>query len=607
MFVHLNFNKCILFSGQIIPVFLKFSIVYFFTVLTHNTSNDYFRSLQMNNTKKFVNLLKDIFSYTENEEYNFSLSNEDTSNIQETEQTEYNDIFSTLSVNLEYMKSKYNSLISNDIKFREFKFNAQDKEYNAFIVYIDGMVNSDAINDFILKPLMILNKGIKPRPLSTAITNNITVKKVKKFNLEEYILNSLIPQNDITKISEFNDIISDINSGNCALFVDTLPISFSLDVKGFKHRSVSEPQNEVVVKGSQEAFVEVLRVNTSILRRLVNSENLIVENSTVGKISQTKIAVCYLKNIANNDLVGEVKYRINNLDIDSIISSGQLEQLIQDNGNTSFPQIISTERPDKVANLLFEGRVAIIVNGSPYVLVAPGIFVDFISSPEDLNLKHQFSNVLRIIRLIAMFFALLLPGLYISTTTYHSELIPTELLFAIASSRESVPFPIIFEILIMEISFELIREAGLRVPSPIGPTIGIVGALILGDAAVSASIVSPILIIIVAITGICSFAVPNYELSFTLRFLRFIFLFLGYIAGYLGIVLGLLIYICILANLKSFGVPYLAPYVPSETGNNTDTFFVHPIWFREKRASFLDTKKPIKENNISMVWKKYSH
>ena len=206
MFVHLNFNKCILFSGQIIPVFLKFSIVYFFTVLTHNTSNDYFRSLQMNNTKKFVNLLKDIFSYTENEEYNFSLSNEDTSNIQETEQTEYNDIFSTLSVNLEYMKSKYNSLISNDIKFREFKFNAQDKEYNAFIVYIDGMVNSDAINDFILKPLMILNKGIKPRPLSTAITNNITVKKVKKFNLEEYILNSLIPQNDITKISEFNDI-----------------------------------------------------------------------------------------------------------------------------------------------------------------------------------------------------------------------------------------------------------------------------------------------------------------------------------------------------------------------------------------------------------------
>ena len=561
----------------------------------------------MKNTQKLVNLLKDVFTYQENEEYNFSLPNENTSTLDENDKTEYKNIFSTLNVNLEYMKYKYNALISNDIKFREFKFNAQDKEYSAFIVYIDGMVNSDTINDFILKPLMLLSKNTKHRPLATAISNNITVKKVKKFNLEEYILNSLLPQNDITKTSEFDDIITDINSGNCALFVDTLPVAFSLDVKGFKHRSVSEPQNEIVVKGSQEAFVEVIRVNTSILRRLVNNENLIIENSTVGKISQTKVSICYLKNIANNDLVGEVKYRINNLDIDSIISSGQLEQLIQDNGNTSFPQLISTERPDKVASLLFEGRVAIIVNGSPYVLVAPGVFVDFISSPEDLNLKHQFSNILRIIRIIAIFFALLLPGLYIATTTYHSELIPTELLFAIASSRESVPFPIIFEIVIMEISFELIREAGLRVPSPIGPTLGIVGALILGEAAVSASIVSPILIIIVAITGICSFAVPDYELSFTLRFLRFVFLFLAYIAGYLGIVLGLLLYICVLTNLKSFGVPYLSPYIPSETGNTTDRFFVEPIWLREKRASFLDTKRPIKENNISMVWKKPNH
>lgn len=607
MFVHLNFNKCILIFGQIIPIFLKFSIVYFFTILAHNSSNNCYRSLQMKNTQKLVNLLKDVFTYQENEEYNFSLPNENTSTLDENDKTEYKNIFSTLNVNLEYMKYKYNALISNDIKFREFKFNAQDKEYSAFIVYIDGMVNSDTINDFILKPLMLLSKNTKHRPLATAISNNITVKKVKKFNLEEYILNSLLPQNDITKTSEFDDIITDINSGNCALFVDTLPVAFSLDVKGFKHRSVSEPQNEIVVKGSQEAFVEVIRVNTSILRRLVNNENLIIENSTVGKISQTKVSICYLKNIANNDLVGEVKYRINNLDIDSIISSGQLEQLIQDNGNTSFPQLISTERPDKVASLLFEGRVAIIVNGSPYVLVAPGVFVDFISSPEDLNLKHQFSNILRIIRIIAIFFALLLPGLYIATTTYHSELIPTELLFAIASSRESVPFPIIFEIVIMEISFELIREAGLRVPSPIGPTLGIVGALILGEAAVSASIVSPILIIIVAITGICSFAVPDYELSFTLRFLRFVFLFLAYIAGYLGIVLGLLLYICVLTNLKSFGVPYLSPYIPSETGNTTDRFFVEPIWLREKRASFLDTKRPIKENNISMVWKKPNH
>lgn len=560
----------------------------------------------MKKTNKLFGFVKNLFLYKENDEYNFSLPDENT-NIpnQDTDQvTEYKNIFPTLSVNLEYLKVKYNALINSDVKFREFQFTVRDKVYNAFILYIEGMVDAKTINDFLLRPLMSLNKETKHKSISTAITNNITVRKVKKFNLEDYIYNSLVPQNDIKRITEFSKIISDINSGNCALFVDTIGTAFSLEVKGFKHRNVSEPQNEVVVRGSQEAFVEVIRINTSILRRLVNNENLIIENTTVGDVSQTKVAICYLKNIANDDLVGEVKYRINNLDIDSLISSGQLEQLIQDNGNTSFPQMLSTERPDKVANLLFEGRVAIIVNGSPYVLVAPSIFVDFISSPEDLNLKYQYSNILRIIRIIAIFFSLLLPGLYIAISTYHPELIPTELLFAIASSRESVPFPIIFEIVIMEISFELIREAGLRVPSPIGPTIGIVGALILGEAAVSASIVSPILIIIVSITAICSFAVPDFSLSFTLRFLRFLFLFLGYVAGFLGIAFGLFIYIAILSNLKSFGVPYLSPYFPSGNKNTDSSLFLRPIWLREQRPNFLDTKRISEEGPISMLWKK---
>lgn len=554
---------------------------------------------------KLLDSLKNIFTYKETEEYDFSLI-ENNSDIDETaieEATEYKEIFNTLNVNLEYLKVKYNSLISSDIKFREFKFCARDKEYNAFLIYIDGMVDSESINNFILRP-MLSNKCKQSNPIATAISNNITVRKVKKFNLEEYIYDSLLPQNDVKKVSEFAEIISDVNSGNCGLFVDTIAAAFSIDVKGFKHRSVSEPQNEMVVRGSQEGFVEVIRVNTSILRRLVNNENLIIENTTVGKLSQTKVAICYIKNIANEDLVSEVKYRINNLDINYLLSSGQLEQLIQDSGNTSFPQLISTERPDKVTNYLYEGRIAIVINGTPYVLVAPGIFVDFISSPEDFNLKYQFSDILRIIRLIAMFFSLLLPGLYIAITNYHPELIPTELLFAIAESRESVPFPIIVEIIIMEVSFELIREAGLRVPSPIGPTIGIVGALILGEAAVSASIVSPILIIIVSLTAICSFAVPDFSMSFTLRFLRFLFVILGYIAGFLGIAFGLFIYITILNSLKSFGVPYLAPYVPAQYKDTNSAFFIDPIWLRERRASFLKTKKPFTEGPISMLWKK---
>jgi len=250
---------------------------------------------------------------------------------------------------------------------------------------------------------------------------------------------------------------------------------------------------------------------------------------------------------------------------------------------------------------LLEGRVAIIVNGSPYALIAPGTLIDFISSPEDQNLKFQFANLLKIIRIVAFLITLLLPGLYVAITNYHQELIPTELLFAIVASRESVPFPIIFEILVMEFSFELIREAGLRVPSPIGPTLGIVGALILGQAAVDASIVSPILIIIVAITAIASFAIPDFSLSFHCRLLRFAYIILAYVLGFLGIAFGLFIHFLIVSSLKSFGYAYLQPFIP--VTRDYKGLFLSPAWKREHRADFLNTKRPKKQNKISMGWK----
>ncbi len=280
---------------------------------------------------------------------------------------------------------------------------------------------------------------------------------------------------------------------------------------------------------------------------------------------------------------------------------GQLDQLIQDNTNIAFPQIISTERPDKAASLLLEGRVAIIVNGSPYVLVVPAVFMDFLSSPEDINIKHQFTNLLKIIRIIATAFALLLPGIYVAITNYHQELIPTELLFAISASRQTVPFPVIFEIIIMEISFELIRESGLRVPSPMGATIGIVGALILGEAAVNASIVSPILIIIVAITGICSFAIPDYSLGFSLRTWRFIYIVLGYCFGFLGIGFGIFVNFLLLLNLNSFGVPYFPTISPFN--DSISSLFFSSILKRESRPSFLEPKREHSQEKISQKWK----
>ena len=259
--------------------------------------------------------------------------------------------------------------------------------------------------------------------------------------------------------------------GNCALFVDTLSLAFDIEVKGFKQRSVDSPNNEIVIKGPHEAFVENLRTNTSLVRRIVNNEDLIIETLEVGELTKTKCAVCYLKNITNEDLVNEVKYRLNNLEIDSLLSSGELEQLITDSTTLGIPQTMSTERPDKAVKYLLNGRVIVLVNGTPYAIIMPAVLIDFLTSAEDTNLRVNFANFLRGLRFLAAFITLLLPGLYVAVTSFHQEILPTSLLYSILASKENVPFPIIFEILTMEIAFELIREAGLRVPSPIGPTI----------------------------------------------------------------------------------------------------------------------------------------
>ena len=567
---------------------------------------------------KFLEILKKIF--LDNDIYDFTLETTTNPIVNESDQNKCSlslnkqevnlkspkKVFEVLDLNLEYMKTRYNSMVNSDIQIREFILNAKNRQYKAFLVFIDGMVNNSSMNDFVLKPLMLKNLSNmaddQDRVVLQTLTNNITVRKIKKFNIIDYISSSLLPQNTIKKTNDFDELVSGINEGNCALFIDTLDIAFNIEVKGFEKRSLDNPNNEVVVRGSQVGFTENLRTNTSLLRRYINNENLIIESTTLGVLSKTSCAICYLKNVANSDLVSEVKFRVNNLDVDYIISSGQLEQLIQDNGAFLLPQIISTERPDKASSMLFEGRVCIIVNGSPFVLVVPGNITDFLGSPEDLNLKHQYSNFIRVLRVIALFITILLPGFYMAITNFHQELIPTELLFAIVASRESVPFPILLEILMMEFSFELIREASLRVPNPIGPTIGIVGALILGQAAVEASIVSPILIIIVSITAICSFSIPDISLGFHARLSRFIYILLGGITGFLGIASGIIIHLIIICGIKSFGTNYFESDILSKikTGKG---IILPPPWKRENRAEYLKTKRPKEQNEISMKWK----
>lgn len=516
-----------------------------------------------------------LFLYSDkNKPYDYDLSETQISNNIENTEKNIKKISYNLKENEEYIKVKYNALINSDIVIRNFNLNLHGKLYNSLLFYIDGMVDSELVNSFVLKPLMLKNKNNTFSQKEKTITsikkveksnekNKLKIIKLKKISDVDYIYNSLIPQNSIKKVKDFSDVFTSVNSGGTCLIIDSIDTAFCLDIKGYEKRSIDRPNNEVVIHGSQEAFVENIRTNTSMIRRIINNENLIIENLEVGKVSKTSVSLCYMANITNDDLVNEVRFRINNLKIDSILSSDSLDRLIENNPSIIFPQMISTERPDRACKSLFEGRIVILVNGTPFALIAPAVFIDFLASPEDINQKHQFANLIKTIRIIAFILTVFLPGLYVAIINYHQELIPTDLIFAIAAGRKGIPFPVIIEILIMEISFELIREASLRIPSPMGSTVGIIGGLILGEAAVSANIVSPFLIIIVAITGICSFAIPDYSLGFCLRLFRFIYILLGFVAGFLGIAFGFYIQLIYLSNLKSFGVSYFSPYVPS--------------------------------------------
>ncbi len=513
--------------------------------------------------------------------------NEDSQNEEDSQSEEESEISTDIKENLEYMKNAYSIPLSGDVVIREFDITIGEKNIEAFVIFIDGLIDSTVLNHFVLEPLMLLS--------------NLDIKYVQK-DIKTIILKQLLPYNQVKTVSFYKEVLENVNFGSCALFVDGLNVVFTADVKGWEHRGVERPNTELVIRGPQEGFNEVLRANTALIRKIVLNENLIVENLKVGRRSRTPCALLYIRDIANKTLVDEVRRRIKSLDIDSITDSGELEQFLEDNTFLPAPQILATERPDRVASMLEEGKVAIVMQGSPFVLVMPTTISTLVQSPEDTYMRFPGGNLFRIVRFLGIFVALLLPGLYVAITNYHQEMIPTDLVLAISAARERVPFPSVLEILIMEISFELIREAGIRIPGPIGPTLGIIGALILGQAAVAANIVSPILIIVVAVTGIGSFAIPNFSLALSLRIVRFAYIALGAVAGFLGITTGIFIQGIIYAKAKSFGVPFLTPFGPKTAGAAQDDFLNLPIWKREERPDYLNTGKRRKQDSISRKW-----
>ena len=494
-----------------------------------------------------------------------------------------------LDENIAYLKEAYSIPLSTDVMIREFDIALEKKTYKAFIIFIDGLTEKPIINKHILAPLMLYTSLEKSGKVDDIIT---------------YIERNLVTQNQVNKSDDYKIILGSINYGECVLFVEGATKALIFDVKSWEHRTVDRPNTEIAIRGPQEAFGETVRVNTALVRKNLKNENLIVENLTIGERSNTPCSVMYLKNLANPSLVEEVRNRISSLKLDYANDSGIVEQLIEDNPFMMAPQTVATERPDRVSSMLSEGKIAILIDGNPFVLLVPSTFFELVHSSEDSYVRFPYANLMRLIRYLAIFVALLLPGIYIAITTYHQEMIPTDLLLAISGAREHVPFPTVIEILIMEISFELIREAGVRMPAPIGPTLGIIGALILGQAAVSANIVSPILIIIVAVTGIGALAIPSFSLAFAFRILRFIYIALGALAGLLGITLGLFVQGLFLVSQKSFGVPFFSPFAPRTSNVMADTITRGPIWKQEKRPDYLNPQDVTRQPKISRGWTK---
>ncbi|WP_347490662.1 spore germination protein [Desulfoscipio sp. XC116] len=468
-----------------------------------------------------------------------------------------------------------------DVVFREFLF-ARQEQIKLALIYIDGLADKDLISNQIMRTLSLEAPAATDR---AAIT---------KDNAWHYIKMHGLCAHQLQDSPELDNVLNAILSGDSVLLVDGHADALIVGSRGWAARSIEDSKTETVVRGPRESFVETLRTNTSMLRRKIKNQNLKIEMLQLGEITKTDIAVIYIKNIVNEGLVQEVKKRLSGIKIDAVLESGYIEELIRDNPYSIFPTLSHTDRPDRVAAHLLEGRVAIMVDGTPMVLVAPYLFIEAIQSPEDYYEQSFFMSGVRLLRIISLILALTLPSLYIAIISFHHEMLPTPLLLSIAAQREAVPFPVFVEALLMELAFEIIREAGIRLPRDVGQAVSIVAALIIGQAAVQAGLVAGATIIVVALTAMASFTV-YYSGSISFRLLRFPMMFLAASFGLFGIIGCIIALVVHMASLRSFGVPYLAPLSPVITQDLKDSAIRVPWWAMHKRPHLIGQKNPQRE------------
>ncbi len=464
----------------------------------------------------------------------------------------------------------------DDLKVRKFSIGKED-DTRGFLCYIEVNAGNNLMN--VVGRMLMFMEGLTKEAIAELVRSNAFVLS------------------DATPYEYMEDAIRGVLIGDAVLFIDGAAVALKMPDQGYPKMGVNKSDSEKVVRGSDESFTESEKANTALIRKRIRNTQLKVREFQVGVRSFTNVAIVYVEGIADKGLIEEVHKRLTAYDIDGVMDSGVLEQLAEESWRSPFPQFQSTRRPDRAAMEALNGKVVVLVDNSPVALLLPTDVNSFLKTTDDYYNRFYMATFARLIRYVAAFFALTLPGLYLAVTNFHTQILPTPLLLSFWQARMGVPFPAALEVLLMELSFELIREAGVRLPGTMGNTIGIVGGLIIGQAAVEANLVSPIVVIVVAFTALCSFAIPSEEFAFSFRILKFLLLVLSALFGFFGFLIGLFLVLVHLARLESFHVPYLSPYVgPQLNGyqDEKDSLVRFPLRMLWKRPIYANLNQRTK-------------
>nr|WP_081926881.1 spore germination protein [Pseudobacteroides cellulosolvens] len=451
-------------------------------------------------------------------------------------------------------------------------------EAKCCVLYFEGMVNNEILNENIIQPI-----------LSNNLSEEINIR-----NLLEELQYKVIVSNNVRITDGLSDIVSSVIEGETIFLLEGYEKAIIINSKGWKSRPISEPESARVVRGPREGFTESINDNLSLIRRKIKNPDLKYKFKELGERTRTKTCVCYIEGLALESIVNELERRIDKMEIDAILDSGYIQEYIKDEPFSPFETIGTSERPDVIAAKLLEGRVALFVDGSPFVLTVPFILAETTQSNEDYYNNYIFSTINRFLRTSSAILGISVPALFLAVTTYHQEMLPTHLLLSIAASREGVPFPTVLSLIVMLLIFDALREAGTRMPSPIGEAINIVGTLVLGQAAIEARLVSAPVVIITALTGILT--LMNKNLISSTMIIRYLFIIAASVLGIYGFVLGFITLFIHLMSIRSFGIPYTLNITSLKNHNGQDVWVRAPWWTMTLRPKIIGAKNLVRQS-----------